>query len=74
MEGAAGDAVGEWIEKQTTDGKLYYYSTATKKTQWDKPLALYPVADVGAPDSSTDVAWVTDDSIAAPHPFGLAGA
>ena len=38
-----------WQEARNTDGRVYYYNTQTKATQWNKPLELMTPAEVGVP-------------------------
>lgn len=37
---------GQWQEARNNDGRVYYYNTATKVTQWTKPLELMSPAEV----------------------------
>ncbi|KAA6410943.1 MAG: formin binding [Lasallia pustulata] len=36
---------GQWQEARNNDGRVYYYNTATKVTQWTKPLELMSPAE-----------------------------
>lgn len=40
---------GLWQEARTADGRVYYYNTQTKVTQWTKPNDLLTPAEVCAP-------------------------
>jgi pre-mRNA-processing factor 40 len=42
---------GLWQEARNTDGRVYYYNTETKATQWTKPIELMSPAEVGNPSS-----------------------
>jgi pre-mRNA-processing factor 40 len=35
-----------WQEHRTTDGRVYYYNSQTKVTQWTKPEDLMSAAEV----------------------------
>ena len=37
---------GLWNEARNADGRVYYYNTQTKATQWTKPLELMTPAEV----------------------------
>ena len=37
---------GLWQEARNTDGRVYYYNTQTKATQWTKPIELMSPAEV----------------------------
>lgn len=37
---------GAWQEHRTPDGRIYYYNTLTKVTQWTKPEELMTPAEV----------------------------
>ena len=37
---------GLWQEARNSDGRVYYYNTQTKATQWNKPLELMTPAEV----------------------------
>lgn len=37
---------GLWNEAKNADGRVYYYNTQTKATQWTKPLELMSPAEV----------------------------
>lgn len=37
---------GLWQEARNTDGRVYYYNTQTKATQWTKPIELMLPAEV----------------------------
>lgn len=39
-------APGLWQEARNADGRVYYYNTVTKVTQWDKPLELMTPVEV----------------------------
>lgn len=39
---------GLWSEARNADGRVYYYNTQTKATQWTKPLELMSPAEVSA--------------------------
>jgi len=39
---------GLWNEARNADGRVYYYNTQTKATQWTKPLELMSPAEVSA--------------------------
>jgi pre-mRNA-processing factor 40 len=47
--GINGHAVppGLWSEARNADGRVYYYNTITKATQWTKPEELMTPAEVG---------------------------
>lgn len=34
---------GEWKEQKTSDGRVYFYNSITKKTQWERPAELRAV-------------------------------
>jgi len=36
-----------WQEARNADGRVYYYNTITKATQWTKPEDLMTPAEVG---------------------------
>lgn len=36
-----------WQEAKNADGRIYYYNTITKATQWTKPEDLMTPAEVG---------------------------
>lgn len=36
-----------WSEARAPDGRVYYYNTQTKQTQWTKPEELMTPAEVG---------------------------
>lgn len=42
---------GLWQEARNADGRVYYYNTHTKATQWTKPIELMTPAEVGFPDA-----------------------
>ena len=48
MNGANGVAgpPGLWSEARNADGRVYYYNTVTKATQWTKPTDLMTPAEV----------------------------
>ena len=35
-----------WQEARNADGRVYYYNTITKITQWDKPVELMTPVEV----------------------------
>jgi pre-mRNA-processing factor 40 len=35
-----------WSEARNADGRVYYYNTVTKATQWTKPEELMTAAEV----------------------------
>lgn len=35
-----------WQEARNADGRVYYYNTQTKVTQWAKPFELMTAVDV----------------------------
>jgi pre-mRNA-processing factor 40 len=35
-----------WTQAKTPEGKIYYYNTQTKATQWTKPVELMTPAEV----------------------------
>lgn len=37
---------GLWSEARNAEGRVYYYNTVTKATQWTKPLELMTPAEV----------------------------
>ena len=37
---------GLWQEARNADGRVYYYNTQTKATQWTKPQELMTPAEV----------------------------
>jgi pre-mRNA-processing factor 40 len=37
---------GLWQEARNADGRVYYYNTITKATQWNKPEELMTPAEV----------------------------
>ncbi len=45
MNGIAAPA-GLWQEARNSDGRIYYFNTQTKVTQWDKPVELMNPAEV----------------------------
>ncbi len=49
--GINGHAVGPplWSEARNADGRVYYYNTVTKATQWTKPEDLMTPAEVKIP-------------------------
>lgn len=48
MNGTNGVAApsGLWSEARNADGRVYYYNTVTKATQWTKPTDLMTPAEV----------------------------
>ena len=42
-----------WSEAKNADGRIYYYNTVTKATQWTKPEELMTPAEVTPPSSWT---------------------
>lgn len=38
-----------WQEASNADGRIYYYNTVTKVTQWDKPVELMTPVEVIPP-------------------------
>lgn len=44
VNGAAGS--GLWQEARNADGRVYYYNTQTKATQWTKPTELMTASEV----------------------------
>jgi hypothetical protein len=55
MNGMNGHAVPPvlWQEARNADGRVYYYNTITKATQWTKPEDLMSPAEVGFSMSCT---------------------
>jgi pre-mRNA-processing factor 40 len=45
MNGGPAAASG-WREATNADGRIYYYHSVTKATQWTKPVELMSVAEV----------------------------
>ena len=45
INGAQGPP-GLWQETRTAEGRIYYYNTQTKATQWTKPADLMSPAEV----------------------------
>ena len=39
---------GLWREASNAEGRVYYYNTVTKATQWTKPLELMGPQEVSA--------------------------
>ncbi len=52
MNGLNGHAAppGLWQEARNSDGRVYYYNTITKATQWTKPEDLMTPAEVSVHD------------------------
>ena len=48
MNGTNGVAAppGLWSEARNAEGRVYYYNTVTKATQWTKPAELMTPAEV----------------------------
>lgn len=48
MNGVNGNMVPPalWQEARNADGRVYYYNTITKVTQWDKPVELMTPVEV----------------------------
>ena len=48
MNGTNGVAAppGLWSEARNAEGRVYYYNTVTKATQWTKPAELMSPAEV----------------------------
>jgi pre-mRNA-processing factor 40 len=48
MNGPSGQAgaSGLWSEARNAEGRVYYYNTVTKATQWTKPEELMTAAEV----------------------------
>ena len=48
MNGTNGVAAppGLWSEARNAEGRVYYYNTVTKATQWTKPTDLMTPAEV----------------------------
>jgi pre-mRNA-processing factor 40 len=44
MNGLPGQSL--WQEARAADGRVYYYHTQTKATQWTKPLEMMAPAEV----------------------------
>ena len=44
--GGAPAPPGRWQEARNSDGRVYYYNTQTKATQWAKPPELMTSAEV----------------------------
>lgn len=42
---------GLWQEARNADGRVYYYNTQTKATQWTKPIELMTPAEVISPEA-----------------------
>lgn len=40
------DSTSVWTEHKAPDDRIYYYNTATKKSQWKKPDELKTRAEV----------------------------
>ena len=53
MSGLNGHAAspGLWQEARNSEGRVYYYNTITKATQWTKPEDLMTPAEVSAHDT-----------------------
>jgi pre-mRNA-processing factor 40 len=45
LNGVAGPP-GLWQEAHNAEGRVYYYNTQTKATQWTKPIELMTPAEV----------------------------
>jgi hypothetical protein len=54
-----------WSEARAPDGRVYYYNTQTKVTQWTKPAELMSPAEVRLSDSpfTADTRPESSDSI-----------
>jgi pre-mRNA-processing factor 40 len=50
MNGINGHAAAPalWQEARNADGRVYYYNTITKETQWTKPEELMTPAEVSS--------------------------
>ena len=50
MNGVNGNMVPPalWQEARNADGRVYYYNTITKVTQWDKPVELMTPVEVSS--------------------------
>ena len=46
MNGHIMSPVGLWQEARNADGRVYYYNTITKATQWNKPEELMTLVEV----------------------------
>jgi pre-mRNA-processing factor 40 len=42
-----GGAPSLWSEARNPEGRVYYYNTVTKATQWTKPEEMMTAAEVG---------------------------
>jgi pre-mRNA-processing factor 40 len=46
VNGAFPPPAGTWQEHRTQDGRIYYYNTVTRVTQWTKPEDMMTPAEV----------------------------
>jgi pre-mRNA-processing factor 40 len=46
MSGSFPPPGAAWQEARTADGRIYYYNSVTKATQWTKPEELMTPAEV----------------------------
>jgi hypothetical protein len=59
-----------WQEARAPDGRIYYYNTQTKATQWTKPAELMSPAEVLARPA---VPFMTDPNLEISDAIGLEG-
>ena len=50
----------DWVAHKAPDGREYYYNSATKQTQWDKPEELKTAGDKGPVAGSAWKEFTTD--------------
>ncbi len=50
-------ASGQWQEARHTDGRVYYYNTQTKATQWTKPEELMTPAEVRSHQQTSECSY-----------------
>jgi hypothetical protein len=55
-----------WDEAKTEDGRVYYYNTITRQTQWEKPADFMAPVDVRMLSFAFTVNWVFADTIRFP--------
>ena len=51
---------GLWNEARNADGRVYYYNTQTKATQWTKPPELMTPAEVSTEQNCSKVIQCVD--------------